>query len=346
MKISNEFKVGVIAVVSIVMLVLGFNFLKGKKLFSKSTTLFGTYTDVKGLQNSNPVIINGLQVGTVYKISTDKDMRRIKVELNITKDINIPENSVALIESNPIGTTSILIELGNATKNLATGDTIYTETSPGMFKDILKKVDPVLYQVTKAVEHLDTMIRSFTTIMDPSAKNNIAASLANLNNITTSMAYSSRSLQALLNERTGALARSMENVSQITGNLVKNNDKVNATMTNFQTASEKLAQLEIQKTINTLDATVNDLNGMVKKLNTKDGTLGKLLNDPTMYQNLASSGNKLNLLLDDIRLHPKRYINISVFGKKNTVNEPLRVPLPDTINSPYYIETLNEPIIK
>ena len=97
MKISNETKVGAIAVVCVTLLILGFNFLKGKKLFSSSTTLFAKYGNVQGLQNSNPIVINGLQVGTVYKISTDKDMRQIMVELNITKDINIPKNSIAII---------------------------------------------------------------------------------------------------------------------------------------------------------------------------------------------------------------------------------------------------------
>jgi len=113
-KISNETKVGAITVVSLAFLILGFNFLKGKKLWSKDTMITGKYGNVQGLQNSNPIIINGLQVGTVYKITTEKDMREILVDLNITKDINIPKNSIAIIKSNPLGTTSIEIKLGDA----------------------------------------------------------------------------------------------------------------------------------------------------------------------------------------------------------------------------------------
>ncbi|RZM12495.1 MAG: MCE family protein [Pedobacter sp.] len=174
-KISNETKVGAIAVVTITILILGFNFLKGKKLFSSSTTLFGKYGNVQGLQNSNPVVINGLQVGTVYRISTDKDMRQIIVELNITKDINIPENSIAIIKPNPVGTTSIEIKLGDAVKNLATKDTIFTEANAGIFNDILKKVDPVLYEVRKAVTSLDSLMGNINSVIDPRAKNNIGA---------------------------------------------------------------------------------------------------------------------------------------------------------------------------
>ncbi len=345
MKINNETKVGAIAVVAIALLILGFNFLRGKKVFSKSTTLYGNYTNVEGLQNSNPVIVNGLQVGTVYKISTDKDMSNIKVELNITKDINIPKNSVAIIKPNPIGTTSIEIALGTDPANLKDGDVIFTKANAGMFNDIIKKVDPVLYQVTMAVASLDTLVKNFNTVLDPNTKGNIAATFDNLRVLSSSMTLSSASLQSLLNERTGALAKSLENVQVITANLANNNARINSVVGNLDQATAKLARIEIQKTFDTLDVAVNQLKGMVSKLNSKDGTLGKLLNDPVMYQNFASSGNKLNLLLDDIRLHPKRYVSISVFGKKTT-SEPLKVPLPDTLNSPYYIETVPGPAVK
>ena len=344
-KISNEFKVGLIAIVSLVLLILGFNFLKGKELFSKSFTLYGSYHDVNGLQNSNPVTINGLQVGSVYKITPAKDMRRILVELNITKDVNIPANSIATIKSNPLGTTSIDIALGDATTFLKRKDSIITETSGSIFDNVLKKVDPVLYQVTKAVASIDTLLGSFNSILDPNAKGNIASSIENLTRITTSMSYSAASLQQLLNERTGALAQTLNNVSAITGNLASNNSKINSVVTNLDKTTTKLSELELQKTINTLDKAANELNTAMRTLNDKNGTAGKLLNDPALYQNFASSANKLNLLLDDIRLHPKRYINISVFGKKSK-SEPLLVPLPDTLNSPYYIETTNELIYK
>ena len=337
MKISNETKVGAIAVVSVTFLILGFNFLKGKKLFSKSTTLYGIYGNVQGLQNSNPIVINGLQVGTIYKISTDKDMNRIKVEMNITKDINVPVNSIALIKPNPIGTTSIEIKLGDAPKNLSTGDSIITEANAGVFNDILKKVDPVLFQVTKAVTTLDTLVGNINSVIDPRMKGNIGATMENLKFITSSMIRSTASLEALLDQQTGALAKTIGNVNAITGNLASNNDKINSVVSNLDRTTTKLSQLDFQKTLSSLDSTVNGLRNMVAKLDNNKGSLGKLINDPALYQNLASTGNKLNLLLDDIRVNPKRYVSISVFGKKQN-NNPLLLPLPDTLNSPYYVE--------
>ncbi|MEJ7611640.1 MAG: MlaD family protein [Ferruginibacter sp.] len=337
MKISNETKVGAIAIVAVALLILGFNFLKGKKLWSDDKMITGVYGNVQGLQNSNPIIINGLQVGTVYKITTDKDMRRIMVDMNITKDINIPKNSIAIIKGNPIGTTSIEIKLGDAALTLGNKDTIYTESNSGVFEDVLKKVDPVLYEVRKAVASIDTLLGNFNKVLDPNAKNNIASVLANLNTVTTAMVITTSSLNTLLNTQSGALAKSLNNVNAITENLAANNPKINNVVSNLDKTTSQLAALNFKKTLDTLDRTVNELNNMVSKFNNNNGTLGKLINDPTLYQNLASTGNKLNLLLDDIRVNPKRYVSISVFGKKQN-NNPLLLPLPDTLNSPYYVE--------
>lgn len=337
MKITNETKVGAITILSVAMLILGFNFLKGKKLWSKDTTLRGKYGNVQGLQNSNPIIINGLQVGTVYKITTEKNMREILVDMNITKDIDIPKNSIAIIKGNPIGTPSIEIKLGDAVENLKDKDIILTETSGGVFDDVLKKVDPVLYEVRKAVSQMDTLLGNFNSMLDPNAKGNIADVLANLNKVTAAMVQSTASLNGLLNTQTGALAKSLNNVSSITGNFASNNEKINSVMSNLDKTTSKFANINLNKTLDTLDRAVNDLKNIIGKFDNNNGTLGKLLNDPTMYKNLASSGNKLNLLLDDIRVNPKRYISISVFGKKQN-NNPLLVPMPDTLNSPYYVE--------
>jgi phospholipid/cholesterol/gamma-HCH transport system substrate-binding protein len=339
-KISNETKVGAIAVVAVALLILGFNFLKGKKLFTKSTALYANYGNVQGLQKSNPVLINGMQVGTVYDIRTDKNMKNILVELTITKDVYIPTNSVAVIKTNPISSPTLEIKLGDASTHLRNKDTVLTASSGGMFGDLLEKVDPVLFQVKKSVTSLDTLLMNFNTILDPRAKSNIGTSLENLNRITASMVQTTASLQVLLNAQSGALAKSLNNVESITRNFAGTNDKITNVVSNLDKTTTKLSQLELEKAVNTLNATLTDLKNMVAKMNSTDGSLGRLVNDPKLYNNLASTGNKLNLLLDDIRINPKRYVSISVFGKKQT-SSALQVPLPDTLHSPYYIEKAN-----
>jgi phospholipid/cholesterol/gamma-HCH transport system substrate-binding protein len=170
MKISNETKVGALTAVAITLLILGFNFLKGKTFFASSRTLFAKYTNVQGLANSNPVMINGLQVGTVYSISTDKNMKVILVNMNITKDVNIPLNSVAVIKPNPLSTTSIEIKLGDARSFIPKNDTISTEESVGIFNEAYQKISPVLAGVKNAVNSLDTVLNNINGVIDPYAK--------------------------------------------------------------------------------------------------------------------------------------------------------------------------------
>lgn len=334
MKISNETKVGAITALAITVLVLGYNYLKGKTLFGKSHTMYAKYKNVQGLANSNPVMINGLQVGSVYSISTDKNMKEILVNINMTKEVNIPVNSVALIKSTLLGVTSIDIKLGDADKNLHENDTIPTAASTGMFSEVLGKVDPVLYQVTKAVNSIDSVLLNVNRILDPAAKNNIASILVNLNKTTAHLVESGASLEKLLNTQTGALAKTIDNLSSFTNNLQANNEKITSILSNLDKTSSNLAKLELEKTINTLNGTIGDLKSLIGRVNTNSGTLGLLLNDTRLYNNLTATTNKLNLLLDDLKANPKRYLSVSVFGKKNT-SPGLMVPLPDTVNAPY-----------
>lgn len=334
MKISNETKIGALTAIAIVLLVLGFNFLKGKTFFGKSHNLFAKYTNVQGLAASNPVMINGLQVGTVYSITTDKNMKEILVNMNMTKDVNIPVNSVAIIKPSLLGITSVEITLGDSKQYIPKNDTIATEASSGIFTDVLSKVDPVLYQVTKAVTSIDSIMMSVNHILDPNAKNNIGATLANLNKTTANLIGASASLQILLNTQTGALAGTLNNLNSFTSNLDKNSGKINNMVSNLDKTATNLSNLDLQQTLNTLNTTIGDLKSTIGKLNSTSGTAGLLLNDTKLYNNLTATANKLNLLIDDLKTNPKRYINISVFGKKNT-STGLLVPLPDTVNAPY-----------
>lgn len=334
MKISNETKIGALTAIAIVLLILGFNFLKGKSFFGKSNTLFAKYTNVQGLANSNPVMINGLQVGTVYSITTDKNMKEILVNMNLTKDVNIPENSVAFIRSNPLGTTSIDIKLGDATVFLPVNDTIQTEASAGILDAAVQEIRPVLGSVKKAISSIDSVLMNFNRLLDPSAKNNINATLENLNKTTANLIGASASLQVLLNTQTGALAGTLNNLNSFTSNLDKNNGKITSMVDNLDKTATNLSKLDLEKTLATLNNTIAELKSTIGKLNSTTGTAGLLLNDAKLYNNLNATANKVNLLIDDLKTNPKRYVSFSVFGKKNK-STGLTVPLPDTLNAPY-----------
>jgi len=339
MKISNETKVGALTAIAITLLILGFNFLKGKNLTTKTMRFYAVFDNIKGLASSNAVMINGKQVGTVYSTDGGEDMRRIVVALSMTHTLNIPDNSVAIITPSLLGTTSVEIKLGNSNAFKKDGDTLTSMATSGMFDEALQKVDPVLLEVKNAVRSMDSVLQTVNGVFDPNTKNNIQEVMANLNKTTATLAISSASLQTLLNTQTGALAKTLDNVSSFTGGLKNNNAKIDQTLTNLETTTAKFSRLDVEKTLATLDVTVNELKNTISSLNSDKGTLGLLMNDTKLYNNLNATSNKLNLLLDDVRIHPKRYINVSVFGRKDK-SGPLLVPVPDTVNAPYMINAV------
>lgn len=323
MKISNETKVGVLAAIAITLLILGFNFLKGKKLFERKDILYAVFDKVDALNSSDPVKINGLPVGNVAEMEErDPNISAIIVGLHITKKINIPKNSIAIIEGNPLGSSSINIILGSSTDIARDGDTIQTNPSSGILAELKGALGPTVTQVNGTLKSLDSLLEQVSAIFDPKTKNNIQGIVANL-------AVSTTSLNALLNAQTGALAKSLNNLNAFTGNLKNNNDSITRIIGNVDRLTGNLANLDLEKTLTKLQAAVDNLNGTLSKINNGDGTLGLLMNDKKLYQNLTSTSNSLNILLQDIRLHPKRYINVSVFGKKDK-SQPLMEPLSDS----------------
>ncbi len=328
MKISNETKIGVMATIGVAMLIIGFKYLKGHGLFKKEKHIYAVYTDVQGLKQSNPVVINGLQIGRIENLDGGKDMKKILVTVSLTKDINIPTNSLAVINPNLLGSPTMEIQLGDANTYLKSGDTLLTTLSGGAFDEALKLINPVLYEVKNAVKSLDSVLVTVTTVFDVRAKDNIKNILDNVNAATNSFAITSQSLQKLLNVQNGALAQSLENLNKFTANLNANNSNLDSILENTKAFSNSLSQINFQKTIDTLNIAINNFKAGSEKINSKEGSLGLLLNDKTLYNNLESTSDKLNVLLDDIRVHPKRYVNFSVFGKKDK-GDYLTAPLID-----------------
>ena len=328
MKINNETKIGVMAVLCVGLLIIGFRYLKGSGIFKKENHIYAIYADVQGLKPSNPVVINGLQIGRISSLDGGKDMRRILVTVSLTKDVNIPSNSLAVINPNLLGSPTMEIQLGDAHTYLQNGDTLLTSLSGGAFDEAMKIINPVLYEVRNAVKSLDSVLTTITTVFDVRTKDNIKSILANVNQATASFVVTSQSLQKLMDIQNGALAQSMENMKTFTANLNGNNNHLDSIMKNTEAFSKTLSRIDLQRTLDTLQLAVNNFKEGAAKINSKDGSLGLLLNDKTLYTNLESTSDKINILLDDIRVHPRRYVNISVFGKKDKGNY-LTAPLID-----------------
>jgi phospholipid/cholesterol/gamma-HCH transport system substrate-binding protein len=319
MKISNETKVGALTAVAITVLILGFNFLKGKGM-STNNKIYAVFPNVEGLVVSNPVFINGLQVGKVASLQEkDKNLSGIVVTINLSKAINIPRNSVATLNSALLGSTSVTIHLGTGANYVQEGDTLRSERSLAFADKLQKSIDPAIDNVNKTLVSLDEVLQKLNMILDPNTR-------TNLQGIVTSLARSSQSLETLLNTETGMLARSIKDINTITGNFARNSHKIDSTFSNLNAITDHLAKAKIEEAVSSIQRTMAKLETGIGKLDSKDGTLGLLLNDRQLYDEIRRTNRSLTILLDDLRLNPKRYINISLFGPKDKKG-PLKAPV-------------------
>ncbi len=331
MKISNETKVGALTSIIIVLLILGFNFLKGKSVFKTGNFLYANFTETKGIMISNPVMVNGYQIGSVYEIeNTDLSLKTIRIGIKLKSEYQIPKNSVAYVDANPLGSSSIVIELGDSKEFLANHDDIKTYQNAGLLGDLKNSLVPVSNQINTTVKTLDSVLRNINSIVDNNTKNNLQNVVGNINLITVKLLASTASLEQMMNKQNGAVAQSMNNLNSFTENLAANNNKINNTMTNVETTTSNLAKADIAGSVNNLQKAIDKLNNLLNKLDSKEGSLGLLMNDKSLYNNLNNTVRSVNTLVDDLKTHPKRYVNISVFGKKDK-STPLTAPLNDSI---------------
>ncbi len=331
MKISNETKVGALTAIAITLLILGFNFLRGKTLFKTGHFIYAKYANTKGIMVSNPVYINGFQVGAVFEIENiDKNLSTILLTIKLKDYYNIPVNSSAVIKENALGTPSIEIRLGNSPKGMLTGDTIPTASDPGMIGELMNKLGPVSDQLKNTIQTLDVVLKNINTVFDPATKNNLQEVIGNMNKTTASLIGSAASIEKMLNQQSGAIAQSMDNVNSFTKNLSDNNEKVSRTLTNVEKTTDQLAKADITGSVAQMKLALEKLNTVMVKLESQDGSLGKLINDKALYTNLNNTVHSANILLDDLRIHPKRYVQVSVFGKKDK-SGPLLAPLTDSL---------------
>ena len=214
--------------------------------------------------------------------------------------------------------------MGTSNDFLKHGDTIQTIVNEGILGDLTSQVSPTLSKTRDAIDSLKILIGNFNRVLDPNTQHNLQSMIANLNR-------TSAHVQSLLAAQSIVLAESLGNVNEITGNLAKNSGRINATMQNLETATGKLAQADIQSTLDTLDRTVNNLKTFTNKLNSTEGTLGLMMNDKTLYNNINYAIISLETLMDDIRVNPKRYVNISVFGGRNKGGPITSPEIKDTV---------------
>lgn len=319
MKINNETKVGVLTIIAIALLIVGFNFLKGKNLFNKEKHLYAVFGELGSLKKSNEVKINGLPVGIVYNYTEiDKNLSGIIVTITLKRDVNIPKNSIATIESELLGTTYISISKGDMKEFLADGDTLVTNIASSLLGDVKAQINPTLGKMREAFDSIKMVLSGVSNLFEKDTKGNIQEIISNLKEATVS-------LKTLLDTDKGAFASTLKNASSITDNLKKNNDSITATIRSIRKTADKFSSVEIQPAIDSLQATVTELRKMLSKINGNDGTLGLLMNDRKLYDKLNEVLLSTEILFDDLRIHPKRYTGSIIFNRKDKTG-PLTSP--------------------
>lgn len=320
MKISNETKVGALTAIAIAILILGFNYLKGRNLTARNDRIYSVFPDIKGLQVSNAVVIKGLQVGKIAELhETDNNLSGIIVAISLNKNINIPKNSLAIINSDLLGSTSLEIKMGNGTEYVREGDTLRSTSKLGIITEVTNTLSPALSNINKTLNSLDMLINQLSSVLDNRTQ-------GNLQDIIGSLAVTSKNLEKLIAAQSAVVGKTINNVEAITGTFARNSGKLDTTISNLAKTSDNLAQADIAKTLQSVQGTMNKLEQTIATINSKKGSLGLLLNDRQLYDEIRMTNRSLTTLLDDVRVNPRRYVNVSVFGKK-TKSGPIMQPI-------------------
>ena len=315
MKVSREIKTAVLVIISIILFIWGYSFLKGKNLFDNSNKLFVVYENVAGLAPSAPVTLNGLTIGKVNSISINPD-GKLLVELHITTDFPIAKTSIAEIyDSGLVGGRQIAIKPNLLDKNYTvSGDYLQASSKLGLTDALAQQLEPLQAKIQQLLENADVLFSNVNDILDTQTRQNLKNSIASLNTTLSEFSVASKNINGLLAENKSKLNNTLNNVDRVSGN--------------FATISDSLAKANLGQTVKNLEKTLAKVDKIMAELEQGNGTMGKLIKDETMYTNFAKTSKELELLLQDLRLNPTRYVNVSLFGKKN---KPYVAPVNDTI---------------
>ncbi|MBW0021308.1 MlaD family protein [Segatella copri] len=298
MKLTKEIKIALVAIVGILIMYFGINFLKGMNLFSTNNAYYMTFDDIQGLGASTPIYADGYKVGTVDGMEYDyKENGPIKVKVDINKDLRIPQGSKAEIVKDLMGNLQVnLLLANNPRERVEPGGVIPGAVNGGM----MDKAANLIPVVEKMLPKLDSILTSVNALLaDPA----LAASLHNVETITSNLTVSTRELNTLmagLNKQVPGMVR-----------------KANGVLDNTNRLTANLASLDVQGTLNRVNQTLESAHQFTEKLNSNQGSLGLLMNDTKLYDNLTSTMSHADSLVIDLKAHPKRYVHFSVFGRKD-----------------------------
>lgn len=300
---------------SFVLFIWGYNFLKGKNIFSNERYYYAVYDDVNGLDKTNPVVVRGLRVGFVENVYFDPRFNGdIIVKFTLTSDIPVTNNTVARIASSDImGSKCINLLIGDSPIMANSGDTLQSSVEAGLMQEVNSQVQPLKAKAESLISSLDSVVVVIQTVLDAKSRDNISQSLDRIAATIKNLENTTESLDNLLAVESSNVSTILENAKVITGDLKDNTDKFNNLVANASAISDSLSRIDFGATMREVEQTFSEVNVLLRQINEGQGTLGQLMVSDSLYRQLDASMANLNSLLEEIKKNPKKYLKLSVF---------------------------------
>ncbi len=325
MKISREVIIGVVVTIALGCFIFGFNFLKGKNYFNNQRKFYAVYSDIDGLVEANPLLINGFKVGIVGDIKLSLDTtRKVIVTLLLDDAVKVPKNSIAkVVSSDILGSKAVRLILGNGITYANDGDTLQSEQEDNLKQAVNKTIAPLQKKAEGLISSIDSVMTVVQQVFNENARKNLSKSFESITLAITSLQTTSYRIDTMVLYEKAKVSSILNKVNILTTTLANNSDKLANAINNFSAISDSIAKSRLTSVINNADIALTQVSVIMTKVNKGEGTLGMLINSDSLYRKLDKSSEDLDKLLIDLRMNPERYVRVSVFGRKDK-NKPLK----------------------
>jgi phospholipid/cholesterol/gamma-HCH transport system substrate-binding protein len=318
-KVSKEFKIGVVVVCSIAAFIWGVNFLKGSNIFTHKYYLYAVYPKIDGLIPANPVLISGYKIGQVTDISLIKSNgeNKVLVKFLLTENVDIPKGSIARsVSADLLGSKAVEIIFSKNPEFVKNGDTLVAETESGFKEALDKRIAPIQAKAENLISSMDSVINVVNSILNKKTRDNLDKSFESIHRAMLTLEQTAYKLDDLVGSEKNKISTILTHMNSVLANLDKNGQRIDDIIKNVHSLSDSLAKAQLKEAITDADKSLKELNTLLTAINQGQGTLGKMAKNDSLYNNLNKSSGDLDRLLKDLRLNPERYIHFSVFGRR------------------------------
>jgi phospholipid/cholesterol/gamma-HCH transport system substrate-binding protein len=314
LKISNETKIGALTAIGITILILGYSFLRGDEVFGGANRFYAVYGNVDGLTISKPVLVNGFQIGRVSKMKLQKDGSTL-VEFSVDRQYEVPKNTIAKLGSaGLLAGKAVIFTYGNSNISAEDKDTLKAEIE----SNIMDNLQPIQTKAESLINKLDSSLAAINKVLNPNFQKNVDRSFVSIANSLQTLEGTTKKIDALVSTQTVHINSILANTEDVTSNLKASSAHLTSITSNFDNVSNDIASANLKQTLDNASKAVADLQATISKMNSTSGTVGALLNDRQVYDNLKNVTAHLDSVFIDLKAHPGRYVSFSVFGgKKN-----------------------------